>query len=439
MKTKTNYFIILLLSVFSFNVRSQNLNLNYGDGSNSFPLQSNTTVTIDSNNGDVNVSTSDTAAQIGTKLGLQPTGNAPAISFVVTPNGTTSATIDATIVNDAIYCDKSNLWSGLITSNPPVDYVNNVSQTVTANGNNYTLTCGNSFGVSTENASVSNVITVLNPVVTISASPFTVASGGSSTVSWTVTNSPTTCDFTGDWPGGGGTNVVPANFPASSFVLSNITTAKTLSVVCDNSAVGNSGIKTVTINVSGGSSTAWASCPAPQQSILNNAEDRTIIANSSATGGTTNGTFYQFYGSSTPSNLNMSDFMNATFGLSLTRNQYVAGQFNIGNETLQAKFSFTLPGGTQGAPAAFFTATISECPGEFNIHNNQSTCKITGTNSSLFWSTNPSSNPATYCLLDKNKTYYLNMVHADAGVNNYGTSACNTAYCGILGVPRIVN
>lgn len=428
-----------MLSIFSINVNAQNLNLNYADGSDNFPLQNNSSMTIDSSSGDINVSISDTAAQIGTKLGLQPTGNAPGISFVVTPNGTTSATIDATISNEAIYCNKTNLWTGLVTSNPPVDYVTTISQNVTTNGTNYTLTCANSFGISTDSATVSTIVAVLNPVVTITASPITVNSGGSSTVTWSVINNPATCDFTGDWPGGGGNNVVPANFPASSFVISNITTAKTLSVVCDNSALGNSGVKTVTINVSGGSSTAWASCPPPQQSILNNEEDRSIRANGTSVGGDYNGTFIQFYGTTIPSTTLMSQLMGSTFALSLTSNKYIAAQFNVGNETLQAKFQYTVPGGTQGPAPSDFTAAISECPGDFNIHNNQSTCIKNGISGPLWWSSNPNSDPTKYCLLDKNKTYYLNMVHAVSGSNNYATSTCGFSYCGILGAPDIVN
>lgn len=439
MKTKINNVMLILLTLFSINVYAQILNLNYGDGSDTFPLQNSTSMTVDSSTGNINISITDTAEQIGTKLGLAPAGNTPGINFVVTPNGTSSATIDAIVSNEAIYCNKTNQWTGLVTSNPPIDYVTDISQNVTSNGSNYTITCANSFGVTTENATVTNITTVINPVVTISASPITVTSGDSSTVTWSFTNAPTTCSFTGDWPGGVGSNVLPANFPASSFVLSNITTAKTLTVVCDNAASGNSGVKSVTINVSGGSTTSWGSCPAPQEAILNTDEDRTIFANGTSSGGTTNGTVLQFYGSSTSPTLPISAIMNATFGLSLTRNKYIAGQFNVGNETLQAKFAFTLPGGTQGTPGGFFTATISECPGEFSVHNNQATCKMTGINSSLFWSTNPSSNPSTYCMLDKNKTYYLNMVHADEGTNNYGTSSCTSTYCGILAVPRIVN
>ena len=277
---------------------------------------------------------------------------------------------------------------------------------------------------------------VVNPVVTISASPLSVITGGSSTVSWSVINNPVTCDFIGNWPGGGGVGVLPSNFPASSFVLSNITSDLSLSVLCDNAAVGDSGIQSVQITIA---PSTWASCSAPFESILGNNEDRTIRANSTALGDLTNGTLLEFYNSAINPNLPLSDIINVPFGLSLTKDQYIAGQFSSGSDNLQARFQFSLPTAIEGPVATHFTAVISECPGDFNIIFTQSTCKIEGVASSLFWSTNPVSDPSIYCMLDKNKTYYLNMVHALEGGNEYQTSSCTSSYCGIIGTPKLVN
>ena len=106
----------------------QCLNLNYSDGSVNLPLALENAMTIDSNSGDINVSTTLAAEAIGTQLGLQPVGNTPVISFGVSLNGDASAaTISATISEEAVYCQKAGLWGTAIsTANPPLSFVTSI-------------------------------------------------------------------------------------------------------------------------------------------------------------------------------------------------------------------------------------------------------------------------------------------------------------------------
>jgi hypothetical protein len=419
----------LSISVIAFNVNCQDINLQYADGSVSMPLNTSSNMTIDSVSGDVNIATTDTAEGIGLGLGLEPTGDSPGISFNVTPNGTTSATIAATISNEAVYCAKSGLWSGsAIVSSPPNNFVTSVSQNVTSNGTNYTLTCMNSFGVNVQNATVSNITTVVNPVVTISASSTTVDSGGSSTVSWAVSNNPDSCTFTGDWPG-------TINFTKDgpySFLVENITTAKSYSVLCDNSAAGNSGTQTATISVAGQSSSVWPSCSGQGAYVLNGAEDRTVVSRLAQTAQEYNGYY---------SNLQLNDTdvewpgnTAETVSISLERNKYMAAKFTVDSQQeFKHVFQFGIPGNIEGASPDKLTATISECPGDFNVHLNQPKCKVHG--GSFRWATTGSgANFNFYCELEKGKTYYFNLIHSDNNENNnYQTTDCPHTYCGTLG------
>lgn len=412
----------MTLSAFSImNANSQNLNLDYQDGDITVPLNTSNAMNINPLTGDVNVSTSYDSSQIGDLLGLQPSGTAPAISFNVVENGTSSATINSTIQNNAVYCNKSGLWSGLLTSNPPTTYVTSDSETVGSNGTNYVMTCANTFGITSNNASVSNITTVVAPIVNVSANPTTVNSGGSSTINWSHQNTPTSCTFSNDFPAN-----VTINGPYS-FVESNITSNKSFQVSCSNSAGSDSDLATVTLNSTGN---AWPSCGGAAAAILNNNEDRTVLAPGSES---YDGKYEHFQG------MDLSFPWPGGWGdnihLSLTKNQYIAAQFTTTSTNYEAKFQLTAPNSIEGPGPQAKTIVISECPGDFNVHLDQAKC-ITNSNV-LYWSTTPTpSLPNFFCELEKNKTYYLNIVHSDNSEgDNYQTTDCTTSsstYCGIL-------
>jgi hypothetical protein len=363
-------------------------------------------------------------------------GNPPTINTFSCTSGpcsnvsTSSTTVTNTIDDDAVYCVESLNNSEVDLNIDAVSFITNTSFT-TNSGGEYKLECGNSFG---ETVKTVQINLSAPPIVSMQAVPSSVTSGSSSQVSWTITNNPTTCSFTGDWPGGEQLNVSPTTY-VSPVSVTNITSNKNLSLSCTNSA--GSGSDSASITITGGST--WPSCGGAGASILGGNEDRTIIADGDSVGGQTNGTYNQFYGASTPASSPLSSFLGATFQLSLTRNQYIAGQFNSGSANLTAKFDFTTPGGDQGPVPNGSTVTISDCPGDFTQHLGQSRCEASGGNPSLFFSDSPSANPAIFCKLDKNTTYYLNIVHANEGSNNFATSLCPSSYCGILAAPSNVD
>lgn len=421
--------VALTISAITLTGHGQSLNLTYADGNTSLPLASSSSVTIDPVTGDINLTTTDTAENIGTSLGLQPVGDIPDISFNVTPNGTTSATINATIVNDAVYCQKTGLWAGYTTNNPPTNFVTVVSEVVTSNGSNYNLTCANSFGQSTTNATVSNITTVITPSVTINTDPTSVDSGGNSTLTWSVVNAPVSCTFTGDWP------TVTKDGPFS-FPINSITSNKTYNVSCTNSA-GTSAMATASITVNGAGSNSWPSCAGAAASVLNGAEDRHILANGTTNHSTYTGVYEELQGNG------IINPWPGTWGdlvrLSIDKNKYVAAQFTTDGTNYDAKLNFFGASNFEGPNPQRKTITISECPGDFNIHVNQTRCRINS--NTLYWSTKSTSNPALFCKLQKNTTYYLNIIHSDnqdvngsPENNNYATSDCiaGAGYCGAL-------
>lgn len=410
------------------NVNSQELLLNYADGDTPLTLdQTNgNQMTINPTSGDITVFVTEDKAAIGTGLGLAPVGNAPDISFNVTLNGAaTQASINANITDDAVYCLKNGLWatsslSSLTTSNPPSTFVTSVTGVGTSNSTNYSLTCANSFGKTTKNTTVSGITATVNPVVLISASNSSVNSGGSSTITWSVTNAPTSCTFSGannQWPSG-----ITHNGPFS-FVVNNITSAQTYSILCDNAAAGNSGTISTTISIA--TSAACVNFPPPPSPIY---EDTTIRAtpSSGGTGTSYNGQFSNLFDGS-----GVHPWPGTTgnrMKLTIDQDSYVAATFTTPNIGQTGQLS-SIPITSVEGPAAFGqTWTISECPGDFNHHLGQVKCRSNGI---LRWSTQ-GTDPASRCQLDPNTSYYLNLIHSTTVDTTY-SSTCFSSFCGFLG------
>jgi hypothetical protein len=169
---------------------------------------------------------------------------------------------------------------------------------------------------------------------------------------------------------------------------------------------------------------------ANQLPILNGAEDRTIIANNSQFPLEYDGTFKDFQHT-----INTPDWpgiTSDTVSLSLTSNKYIAAKFTTNNLSQTYRFQFGGPGNIEGGPTNGQVVTISECPGDFTTHLNQSTCKISS--SRMRWSTDLNADPNIYCKLQKTHTYYFNIVHSNNSENdNYSTTDCPFNHCGVLG------
>lgn len=446
---KRNILVIIAAITLSFAIYAQSekiilkiINVNNG-GSEAFldiPLKSGETVDVISsglNAGNITAVTTLTELEAGlTSIGISG-GNPPTISSFDCTNGascgtvtTSSTTVTTTIGEDAVYCYE---YLGATQVNAVTAlFVTSTSYT-TSSGGVYKIVCGNNFG---ETESQVTINLTAPPVVSISASPTSVNSGDSSTVTWSIANNPTTCTFTGDWPSGNQTNVSPT-FYNSPITLTNITSAKNLSMSCTNAA-GTSPQQTGNIGLNGGANSAWTQCTSGSTAnrILGGAEDRTVKANGTPNAVSYDGLFEQWQASGTfPWPGDPGDNIH----LSLTKDKYIAAKFTTNSLDYDAQFLLAQTGNLQGTNPTKWTMSFSTCPGEFN---NPVGPKCTTSGGTLYWSTKAVPGIANwFCKLEKNTTYYLNIVHSDGKDasgnpegNNFATSDCLSpqGYCGIL-------
>tara|TARA_R110002049_G_scaffold36185_2_gene115802 strand:+ start:2540 stop:3421 length:882 start_codon:yes stop_codon:yes gene_type:complete len=100
-----------------------------------------------------------------------------------------------------------------------------------------------------------------------------------------------------------------------------------------------------------------------------------------------------------------------------------AYQFNSGGTNNTGRTVATRATGGEGK-----LVVITECPGQINQPVAGAKCSAYSSESSTVWySTNPSANQRTYCVLDPNKTYYANVVNQASFLG--GAPTCTTK-CG---------
>jgi trimeric autotransporter adhesin len=139
--------------------------------------------------------TGGSAAQSATVSVSQP---APTVSLSASPSTVASGSSSTLSwsASNATSCTASGGWSGTKAMS------GSQSMGALTSNTTYTLNCTGTGGSAAQSATVS--VTQPKPIVTLSASPSTVASGGSSTLSWSTTNA-TSCTASGAWSGAKGT------------------------------------------------------------------------------------------------------------------------------------------------------------------------------------------------------------------------------------------
>jgi hypothetical protein len=263
-------------------------------------------------------------------------------------------------------------------------------------------------------------------ILAFTANPAIINAGDSTALTWELSNNATECIKSGDWSG-----TTAFTNGIHSETISNIVVDSTFNLVCANS-FGTSPSRTVTVSVNNGN----VNC-ANQPPILNGDEDFTVKLIPGASPGQLgspqdpapyNGTYDDIApGNGWPGVFGTQSFFN------LTSNKYIAMQFNTNNTNAIAKLIFTAPGNGQGPPSTATTVAISECPGDFTTHLNQARClRIGGGIPNLRWSQNPNTNTLTHCILEKNRIYYLNIVHSNSTANGYSTTSCTSTNCGAI-------
>ncbi|MGV9001944.1 MAG: hypothetical protein ACOH18_03225 [Candidatus Saccharimonadaceae bacterium] len=163
---------------------------------------------------------------------------APVVSISASPTsiGTgSSSTITWSASNNPSSCVASNAWSGSKSGSGS----SSTGTMNTAGTFTYILNCSNSAGSDSKSASVT-VIAI--PVVSISVNPTSLSTGGSSSITWSATNSPSSCSAGGSWSGSkgaSGTQTTGAINTAGTY---------TYSLSCTNSGGTASSSTTLTVS-----------------------------------------------------------------------------------------------------------------------------------------------------------------------------------------------
>jgi len=171
-----------------------------------------------------------TAAQSAT---VTASAAAPTVSISANPSSITSgsaSTLSWSATN-ATSCTASGGWSGNLA-------VSGTQSTGTLNASTtFTLTCTGTGGSASQSATVS--VTQPVPTVSLNANPSTVASGNSSTLTWSSTNA-TSCSASGGWSGGEPTK--------GSAATGNLTSSQSFTLTC--TGPGGTAAQTAVVTVS---------------------------------------------------------------------------------------------------------------------------------------------------------------------------------------------
>ncbi|MGZ6005562.1 MAG: hypothetical protein ACXWLH_05460, partial [Candidatus Saccharimonadales bacterium] len=175
--------------------------------------------------------------------------SAPVVTMAVSPTtiGTgSSATLSWSATNSPTSCTASGSWSG--SQGPSGSTSTGVKSS--AGSFTYTLTCSNSAGSGSKSATLTVVAT---PVISISVSPSTITAGSSATLSWSATNSPTSCTASGAWSG---TKSASGSQTVSQSAAGNYT----YTISCSNSGGNSSNSTILAVNSAGAACGAGGIC-----------------------------------------------------------------------------------------------------------------------------------------------------------------------------------
>ncbi|MBP7760186.1 hypothetical protein KA093_00110 [Candidatus Saccharibacteria bacterium] len=274
----------------------------------------------------------------------------------VTPG--TSVTLTWSVSNNPTSCTASGDWTG--EKNASGSQAMGALSTIKTYL--FTMTCGNGAGSSFDTAAVAVIPNV--PIVSISVNPSSMYSGSSATISWSATNSPTSCTASGSWSGAKATSGTQSTGALGAGTYS-------YSLLCTNQG-GDSAVATATVSVT--------LPPAPVVSLSANPISTTSGGSSNLTWSATN----------SPTNCTASGDWTGTKGASGTQSTgtlstvrtytYTLACSNAGGSDT-ASTSVSVSSGTTTSPPA---VSISASPPSIG----------TGSSSTLSWS---ATNSPTSC------------------------------------------
>lgn len=228
---------------------------------------------------------------------------------------------------------------------------------------NHTITCTGPGGTSNTDGFIHTVPSV--PVVTFSANPTSAASPMSTTLSWSTTNSPTSCTAGGAWSG----SKTPSG---GSQVVTGIVTGTTYTLYCTNGG-GNSTTASVTVTPVGAISVNISASPASM----------TLPTNSTTLTWTTTGS---------PTSCTASNYWSGS--------KTASGGSEVRTGMTAQNYSFTITCSKSGVPDATATVVVpvAAAPTAISISNfspyyTSITDYPTTNNNSVYWTTtgNPTS------------------------------------------------
>jgi len=145
-----------------------------------------------------------TGSDTTTVLVRDPPPDTPIVSISSSPVSPvapgTAVALSWTTTNSPTSCTASGDWSGAI----PGTGTQTVGPLTSIKTYNFTITCSNSAGGTFDSAAI--LVIPAPPNVSLTASPGSIYVGSNSTLSWTTTNSPTSCTASGDWSGAKGSS-----------------------------------------------------------------------------------------------------------------------------------------------------------------------------------------------------------------------------------------
>ena len=167
----------------------------------------------------------------------------PVVSLVASPvviSQGSSATLTWNATNSPSACTASGDWSGAKAASGSF----NTGALNTARTYSYSLSCDNAGGTGFANNISVKVVSPVAPTVSLSASPISVTTGGSATLTWNTTNSPSFCTASGDW--------IDAKAASGTLSTGALNTARTYTYTLTCSNAGGSGSATTTVTAASG-------------------------------------------------------------------------------------------------------------------------------------------------------------------------------------------
>jgi hypothetical protein len=376
-----NYILLLLFSMVIIDASAEKLL--FTNSSDEIDITGN--VTIDRENGNVTVTTTSDLVILQSPPGFVSLFSES--DYRYDENDNVSVKYTKAFVENCELSDNptnQNSWVSLNSANG----VDETTVLLDELPKTYTIRCDEAYGSGTIQKSITFVQDQPTqsgsaPTLTLSASPNSIVESGDTTLTWTVGNDATSCTASNGWTG----NKAFSNGPHNQTLSISSTTTYALSCSNQFGTTNRQVTVTVTTDPVDPSCAGISMPPLLSQSPVQ-------MTYTAANGG-------QPFGTSTGTNL-IVDF---------NINQYLElSGFSTSEVNFYRKLQF-YPTPSSSNATHVNVVSVSECPGDFT---ESATCLATVAGSGysqMKITTNPNETGSDYCKIERNKSYYLNIIH----------------------------